>query len=47
MVSVPQVQFHYVRNGSGFVRGTIYIVDGDWVSVRATAGGGAEPSRGS
>ena len=34
MVSVLQVQFHYVRNGSCFVRGTIYIADGNWVRER-------------
>ena len=39
MISVPQVQFHYVRNGSCFIRGTVYITDGNW--VRECPGGEA------
>ena len=34
MVPVPQVQFYYVRNGSCFIRGTVYIADGDRVRER-------------
>ena len=39
MVSIPQVQFHYVRNRSCFVRGTVHIADGN--RVRECPGGEA------